>query len=457
MWRLTTCSIALVLALALALVPAPSSVRAAEAVPEGSSAEPASAERDASSPDGEVETWRNDRRFCSRSARAVLRACKNEADDDYWIAIGKCLNLADEDERRECMAEAEAARKEVVAFCREQHDARLEACDLLGEGPYDPEIDPKDFLSPQQAAQNPNPYFPLAPGNTWRYTHKNETIEVTVTDQTIEILGVTCFVVRDVVRENGVLIEDTDDWYALDDDRNVWYFGEHVKNYEDGVLANLDGSWKAGVDGGKAGLIMKASSRVGDVYRQEFLLGEVEDLGQVLSTTGNESVPAASCDGQCLVTRDFSPVEPGNEGQKHYALGIGLVLEVFPETGEREQLVDYHVANAAMLPSPATPEASRSAAVTGMRVVAPGVQGSGAPWRVDFDLACDAEVDVAVYDAAGRRTRALARGWRRSGAQVVNWNGTDAGDRPVATGIYFLRVQAGGESLSKKLVVIRPS
>ena len=51
---------------------------------------------------------------------------------------------------------------------------------------------------------------------------------------------------------------------------NVWYCGEAVQDFENGELVSLDGSFKAGVDGAKPGILMKAAPMIGDVYRQEF-------------------------------------------------------------------------------------------------------------------------------------------------------------------------------------------
>jgi len=161
----------------------------------------------------------------------------------------------------------------------------------------------------------------------------------TVTDEVKEILGVTCAVVHNLVKENGEVIEDTEDWYAQDIFGNVWYFGEIAQDFEDGELVSIDGSWKAGVDGAKAGIIMKAAPAVGDVYRQEFSLGNAEDLAEVLSLTGSEVVPAATCNGDCLVTRDFTPLQPDVSEHKYYKPGFGLILEVNPDTGDRVELV----------------------------------------------------------------------------------------------------------------------
>ncbi len=48
---------------------------------------------------------------------------------------------------------------------------------------------------------NANPYFPLVQGYEWVYEGGGETITVTVTEETKEILGVKCRVVKDVVTE----------------------------------------------------------------------------------------------------------------------------------------------------------------------------------------------------------------------------------------------------------------
>jgi hypothetical protein len=285
-----------------------------------------------------------DGKFCTKTSQAALKACQFEAKDDFWIEKGKCNNLSDTDARQECEADASNAQKEALEECKDQKEARLEVCDLLGEDPYDPQINPVDFVDPSQIGNTvmPNQFFPITRGKSWTYTGNGETITVTVTDETKVILGVPCAVVRDVVREDGEVIEDTEDWFAQDISGNVWYFGEISQEFEDGELVSLEGSWKAGVDGAKPGIIMKATPQVGDVYRQEFLLGEAEDLAEILSLNGSATVPAASCNGNCLITKDFSPLEPDVEENKYYAPGTGLILEVNTETGARVELTVHN-------------------------------------------------------------------------------------------------------------------
>lgn len=277
---------------------------------------------------------------CSQTAKAAKRACKYEARDDFWIAMGKCRNLSAADDRRECESEAGEDLRAGRGECQEQYRARQELCRALGGGPYDPDIDPANFLDPSEIAADPNPLLPLVPGMEWVYEGGDETITVTVTDRTREILGVECVVVRDVVEEDGEVLEDTDDYLTQDVDGNVWYFGELSLTFEDGELVDIEGSWVAGVDGAKPGILMKAAPAVGDVYRQEFALGDAEDYGEVIDVTGSESVPAASCSGDCAIIRDSSALEPGMAEDKYYAPDIGLILEVDVETGARVELVE---------------------------------------------------------------------------------------------------------------------
>ena len=209
----------------------------------------------------------------------------------------------------------------------------------VGDEPYEPVINPADFV-----AQIDNQYLPLTPGTTMIYEGESEDgserIEVEVTQDTKEILGVTCTIVRDRVWVDGELEEDTFDWFAQDKDGNVWYFGEDSKEYEDGVVTSTEGSWESGVDGAKPGILMKANPQVGDAYRQEYYEDEAEDLAEVLSL--NESASVAYGDFEnCLKTQEWTPLEPDVVEEKYYAPGFGVVLEVAVKGGsERIELVE---------------------------------------------------------------------------------------------------------------------
>ena len=274
---------------------------------------------------------------CEETTVALRRAGQNEASDDFWVGQAKCLNLTRRADRMACFADNRSAFLEAVAFVQEQFEARLELCEDLGGDRYDPRIDSANFVKGVT-----NPFRPLVPGKTLVYQKVTdeglETVEVTTTRETKTILGVECVVVRDVVMRGDELVEDTLDYFAQDRAGNVWYFGEFVMNFEDGALANLNGSWTAGVDGAKPGIVMKATPTVGNVYRQEFLATEAEDAARVTGKNRTVVVPKGTFTG-CLETLDFTPLEPTHLEAKFYAPGLGFVLEVNLESGERTELV----------------------------------------------------------------------------------------------------------------------
>jgi hypothetical protein len=284
--------------------------------------------------------------FCSRTAQVARTACGSEVRDGYWGSVGRCLNTADASARTACLAEAQEAQKDDREDCGEQFEARVELCDAVGEGPYDPtEFVQENFVDPLEIGRSiqPNPFFPLVPGSSWVYRSATEAVTVEVVGRVRRVAGVPCTVVRDVVQEDGVTTEDTIDWYAQQVDGTVWYCGELSKQFEDGRIASLEGSWEAGRDLARPGVIMKASPHVGDVYRQEFALGDAEDAARIASLSGSADVPGASCNRTCLVTLDFTPLEPGVVERKYYAPNIGLILELDPNTGERLELISYRI------------------------------------------------------------------------------------------------------------------
>jgi hypothetical protein len=203
-------------------------------------------------------------------------------------------------------------------------------------------LDPGDFTT-----RITNPWWPMRPGARWVYRETapdgtNQKVVVTVLERTKLIAnGVRARVVHDVVTEDGELIEDTWDWYAQDQDGNVWYLGEDTKEYEHGKVKTTKGSWEAGVDGAQAGVVVPAKPEVGMTYRQEFYRGEAEDAAGVLSVDERVEVPFGRFT-QVLMTKDFTPLDPGLLEHKFYAKGVGPVLVVAVSGGsDREELIRF--------------------------------------------------------------------------------------------------------------------
>lgn len=190
-------------------------------------------------------------------------------------------------------------------------------------------IDPSNFGS-----NITNPYFPLVPGTVFHYVNRiiegsdtsYQQIEVSVLTDTKTIDGVDCRTVHDMVTEDGQVTEDTFDWYAQDNDGNVWYFGEHTKSMKDKSGSTTEGSWKAGERNACPGIIMWADpdAHKGDIYYQEFLPGTAEDQAQVVNTNSKVTVPYGTFNN-CLKIKEFTNLEPGVVEYKYYATNVGLL------------------------------------------------------------------------------------------------------------------------------------
>ena len=187
-------------------------------------------------------------------------------------------------------------------------------------------VDPAGF-----SARVDNPWFPLQPGTTFVYTgtEDGKTLRdvLRVTHRTATIDGAPCVVVDDRLYVSGRLEEHTTDWYTQDSKGNVWYFGEQTASKLDRKGKPVtSGTWKAGVAGAKPGIYMFANPRVGQSAQQEFYRGQAEDHFQVLSLRSGVSVPYVSTKAG-LLTKEWTPLEPGVLDHKVYVRGVGTVLE----------------------------------------------------------------------------------------------------------------------------------
>ncbi|MEP6978997.1 MAG: hypothetical protein ABI948_13170, partial [Thermoleophilia bacterium] len=189
-----------------------------------------------------------------------------------------------------------------------------------------------------------NTWFPLRPGTTYIYTgmrdgHPSREL-FTVMRSTKVIQGVRCTAVFDRLYLRGRLFERTTDWYAQDRHGSVWYFGERTAELDaNGYVTSTEGSWQSGVDGAKPGIYMSAHPRVGQSFRQELYPGHADDHFRVVSLNASVSVPYISS-RHALLTKEWTPLEPGVLDHKLYVRGVGTVKEETVKGGsERNVLV----------------------------------------------------------------------------------------------------------------------
>jgi hypothetical protein len=219
-----------------------------------------------------------------------------------------------------------------------------------------------DAFDPAQPIDNP--YFPMTDGRTYVYRAFEdgepieERFELTNTGPGPIIAGVQSFIQRDREFEDGLLVEETSDYFAQDTLGNVWYLGEDTTKFEYDDEGNLvgtssEGTWRAGVNGAEPGFIMPADLDDFDIgfnYFQEHApvddaldqgtisafgeFGTFQDVLQVLETT---------------------ELEPDSREFKYYALGVGLIRveEDLDENFENPELV-FELTDIRSVPEPGT-------------------------------------------------------------------------------------------------------
>lgn len=192
----------------------------------------------------------------------------------------------------------------------------LSVCDP-GGGPFTLEID--------------NPFFPLVVGSQLILEGVDDEgteirIVTTVLDETEEVAGVMTRVVEEDEFEDDERVETSRNFFAQAPDGTVCYFGEEVNDFEDGVIVDNSGEWRAGEDGAVPGIIMPADPQVGDVFSQEGAPGVAEDQAEIIAEGETFNVEAGTFT-DTLRTEDCNPLEEDSIDEKVYFSGIGLAID----------------------------------------------------------------------------------------------------------------------------------
>jgi hypothetical protein len=74
---------------------------------------------------------------------------------------------------------------------------------------------------------------------------------------------------------------------------------------------------------------------------------------------------------------------------------------------------------------------------------------------IRYDLPRDCEVHLAIYDVSGRLVRTLVAGAVEAGRRTAVWNGKDENNHAAGSGIYFYKLEAGGEQATKRMTLLK--
>lgn len=217
------------------------------------------------------------------------------------------------------------------------HSSSAESLSDPSPNPTLPEFRAGDF-KPNQRIDNP--YFPVIRGTVYTYAKLPEELgedtewnDVFATFESKTINGVKTHVVRDTAYVNGVLAEDTLDYYAQDKHGNVWYFGEQTyafKYDDDGNFLGTStaGTWLAGTDNAKPGYIMptrEVLEALGNGYFEEFSSGVAVDQADLMTFNGTADIEIGFFK-DVLETLNTTQLEPDVREIKKYEPGVGMVV-----------------------------------------------------------------------------------------------------------------------------------
>jgi hypothetical protein len=74
---------------------------------------------------------------------------------------------------------------------------------------------------------------------------------------------------------------------------------------------------------------------------------------------------------------------------------------------------------------------------------------------ISFGLPAEGHVILSIYDIRGARVRTLVDGPLPAGYKAVAWNGADDAGNRVSSGVYFYRLNAGGETITRKMLLLK--
>lgn len=185
-----------------------------------------------------------------------------------------------------------------------------------------------------------NKFFILKPGFQLQYDgEKGSSQTITVLNETKLVDGVETRVVEKREFEDGKLSSVNRTYMALDkSNNNLYLFGEDIDEYEDGKLTGHEGSWTAGEDGARFGLMLSGAPETGQRYYQNQAPKKSMDRAEVISLGNKMTVPAGTFEN-CLKTVETTDLDSSKD-VNYYAPEVGPVID-----GEYK-LTKYGITNA---------------------------------------------------------------------------------------------------------------
>ncbi|MBD3349147.1 MAG: T9SS type A sorting domain-containing protein [Candidatus Eisenbacteria bacterium] len=253
--------------------------------------------------------------------------------------------------------------------------------------------------------------------------------------------------------------------------------GVYSQNYSlstseaNALTAYMDGGVSVYMEGGDCWAY--DSSRT--IYNGHFGVNGMSDGGADLSTVNGEA--GTMCEGM-----SFAYTGANSYIDHMSATGSGVRIFTNPSDGAgcgvsndagtyKSVGCSFEFGGLTDGASPSTKEELLTEILTHFGIIETGVPGDGDALRfelsqnrpnpfnpattVAFELPAAGEVELSVYNVAGRRVATLVDGRVDAGRHTAVWKGTDDRGESVASGVYFFRLTRDGESVSRKGVLLK--
>ncbi len=75
--------------------------------------------------------------------------------------------------------------------------------------------------------------------------------------------------------------------------------------------------------------------------------------------------------------------------------------------------------------------------------------------NIEYNLKSSAQVSITIYNVQGKQIRSLANNYRQTGTYTIRWDGVNESGTLVPSGVYFIRISAGNETLNHRIVMMK--
>jgi hypothetical protein len=187
-----------------------------------------------------------------------------------------------------------------------------------------------------------NPYQPFQPGAVKVFRGRKDGAPSILVDlyltaaRTFRVGGadVPAHILQETEFENGAVVEISQNFLAQADDGTVFYFGELVDGYENGVVTSHEGSWLVGgatmpsdpaetANAAMPAVFMPATPQVGSSFRPEDLFPIVDETDEVKAIGLSVGTPAGRFGRSIRVVETTQLGDPPET--KWYGAGVGVL------------------------------------------------------------------------------------------------------------------------------------